>query len=157
MKVLLILLVFTLFICKQSFTQSDAIPNDSIIEYANSYLGTKYVWGASSPSKGFDCSGFVHYVFKNFDISVPRSSKAYDSFENEIPLKEAQKGDLILFTGTNPKDRRTGHLGIVISNKEDELVFIHSSSSKKHFGVVQTEYYSSGYPKRFLRVVRIEK
>lgn len=126
-----------------------------MINFARRYLGTKYVWGGASP-KGFDCSGFIQYVYKKHNISIPRTTAAYPSlFHKKVSLSNAKVGDLIVFTGTNPNIRKPGHAGIITDIKKGSLKFIHSSSSKKHFGVSETDYYKSGYPKRFLTVVRM--
>jgi len=128
---------------------------DSLITVAKSQLGVKYVWATSSPNVSFDCSGFTSYVYGSFDITQCRSSKGYGALGEKVDLQTAQKGDCILFAGTTPGSKTIGHIGIVIENSEDGLTFIHCSSSKNHFGVVTTEYYSSGYPKRFLEVRRL--
>ena len=127
---------------------------DSVIAYAKSYLGTKYVWRGSSP-KGFDCSGFVSYVFAHFNMSLPHGSKSYATVGKKISLEECCKGDVMVFRGTHAHDKSPGHVGIVISEKGEPVRFIHSSSSKAHWGVVITEYAKSAYPKRFLKVVRV--
>ena len=126
-----------------------------IINFAKKFKGTEYVWGGASPS-GFDCSGFIKFVYNKFDISIPRATRSYRSlFDREIPIEEAQVGDLIVFTGTNAKIREPGHAGIISAIDDDKLLFLHSSSSKKHFGVSETDFYNSGYPKRFLKVIRM--
>lgn len=149
----LFLFLFTGYNC---FGQHDTVTADTIVNYAEKHLGTTYTWGGTSPTRGFDCSGLVYHVFQKFDIDVPRSSRSYNDFGKEIPIDSARAGDLILFTGTNPTDRCVGHLGIVKSNKKGKLHFIHSSSSQKHYGVCITEYYGSGYPKRFIKIVRVK-
>ncbi|SMY16688.1 C40 family peptidase [Photobacterium aquimaris] len=126
-----------------------------MINYARKHIGIPYVWGGTSP-KGFDCSGFIKYVYNHFNISIPRTTAAYTLlFKHSIPLKDAKVGDLIVFTGTNLKIRRPGHAGIITEVKPGVVKFIHSSSSKKHFGVTETSYYQSGYPKRYLTVIRM--
>lgn len=129
---------------------------DSIVTYAQEFLGTPYKWGGSSTS-GFDCTGFVHYVFKNFGIVVSRASSGYENFGEEVPFNSAQSGDIMLFTGTNSSIRKVGHAGIVLRNKEGVVDFIHSSSSKKHWGVTITRYNESGYEKRFLKTINVIK
>lgn len=128
---------------------------DSIINFAKEQLGTTYVYGSRNPAVGFDCSGFCYYVFTNNSVKVPRTSRSYGSVGTEIPIEEARKGDVLLFRGTDPNSKTIGHIGIVISEEGEPLQFIHSSSSKRHYGVVITDYYNSGYPKRFLKVKRI--
>lgn len=125
---------------------------DSIVDYAKTFLGTPYKYANASPSTGFDCSGFTWFVFNHFNVAIPRSSKDYATIGKTATLETCHKGDIILFTGTNPKERRVGHVGIVISNPGEPLQFIHSSSSDNHFGVVITDYYNSKYPARFMGV-----
>jgi cell wall-associated NlpC family hydrolase len=128
---------------------------DSLVTVAKSQLGVKYVWATSNPDVSFDCSGFTSYVYGSFDITQCRSSKGYGVLGEKINLESARKGDCILFAGTTPGSKTIGHIGIVIENDEQGLIFIHCSSSAKHFGVVKTHYQSSGYPKRFLEVRRL--
>ncbi|MCE2570728.1 C40 family peptidase [Motilimonas eburnea] len=132
-----------------------ASANADMIDFARQYKGTEYVWGGTTPD-GFDCSGFIQYVYNEFDISIPRTTRAYPSlFDREVPLNEARVGDLIVFTGTDASIRRPGHAGIISEIDDGKLMFLHSSSSKKHFGVSETNYYKSGYPKRFLKIIRM--
>lgn len=138
----------------QTTPESDAYKQDNIIEFAQSFLGKPYIFGGTTP-KGFDCSGFIHFVYKHFDVNVPRTSSSYSDFGREVNLEDCQKGDIILFTGTNYNRSVIGHVGIVISDQGKPLRFIHSSSSGKHRGVTITEYQKSGYPKRYLGVRRI--
>jgi cell wall-associated NlpC family hydrolase len=128
---------------------------DSLIHLAKSQLGVKYVWGTSKPNVSFDCSGFTSYVYGSFDIKNSRSSKAYGSLGTQVPLDECRAGDCIVFAGTQPGSKTIGHVGIVVENNENGIKFIHCSSSKKHFGVVVTDYFDSNYPKRFLQVRRM--
>lgn len=156
--ILFILIPFGVYASKQN----DSIPSDSsciskidtVLTYANANLGEPYVWAGARPG-GFDCSGFVYYCFKKVDVTIERSSKGLDKTGTPVDIKEAKKGDLILFTGTNAKDRSVGHVGIVISEYGEPLKFIHASSSQKHPGVVISEYEHSYYPPRFLGVRRI--
>jgi peptidoglycan DL-endopeptidase CwlO len=127
---------------------------DSIVAYAKQHLGKPYKYAHAGPD-AFDCSGFVSFVFAHFDIALPRSSRDYMHTGREVPLSEARKGDVIVFTGTRPSERRAGHVGIVISEPGAPLQFIHASSSEKHRGVVITQYPGSNYPKRFIKVIRV--
>ena len=136
-------------------THSDTSLSGSIITYAKSLLGTTYVYGSKNPERGFDCSGFLYHVFTRHEVDVPRATSGWGDEGVEVPIAEARPGDLLLFTGTDPSIRKPGHIGLVVSEAGAPLEFIHSSSSRKHYGVVITRYEGTGYPKRFLKVIRI--
>ncbi|MDR9830606.1 C40 family peptidase [Vibrio sp. FNV 38] len=130
-------------------------PNTQMISFARNYLGSDYQWGGNTP-KGFDCSGFIKFVYNEFDIDIPRTTSQYPTlYANKVAFSDAEVGDLIIFTGTNPKVRKPGHAGIITQVGDGKLHFIHSSSSKKHYGVTETNYFKSGYPKRYLSIVRM--
>jgi len=124
-----------------------------LIDFAKTLKGIRYKYASADPKKGFDCSGFVMYVFKHFQISVPRSSIDYTRVGSTIELPSAQPGDVILFTGANSKVRRVGHVGI-ITQGGDNITFIHASSGKKTYSVTETTF-TEHYKKRFVKVVRI--
>lgn len=128
---------------------------DSLVDIAKAQLGVPYKWATSNPGKSFDCSGFTAHVYGSLDITDCRSSKGYANIGEKIMLSDVRKGDCLLFAGTTPGSKTVGHVGIVIENNENGIQFIHCSSSKKHFGVVITDYESSGYPKRFLQARRL--
>ena len=97
------------------------LPVDSIVNFAETLIGTPYKYGSINPAEGFDCSGFITYVFNHFNIEVPRSSIDFTNVGTEILLADAKRGDLILFTGTDSSIRVVGHMGIIVSNKDGEL------------------------------------
>lgn len=132
-----------------------SIKADSLVEFAKTLIGTTYKWGGTTPETGFDCSGFCRYVFTHQNIKVPRTSASYAHYGQEISQDEVRKGDAILFRGTDPKSTTIGHIGIVISDPGEPLQFIHCSSSKRHYGVVITDYENSNYPKRFIKFMRV--
>jgi len=135
-------------------TTSDNSPAAEIISFAKKFIGVQYRYGASSPTKGFDCSGYVYYVFKKFNINLPRSSSAIGQAGEQIALSAAKAGDIILFTGTNPSKRTIGHVGIVLSNDSSTgLRFIHASSGKAQ-AVTETPLEGS-YKRRFMKVIRV--
>ncbi|MCH5596742.1 C40 family peptidase [Niabella ginsengisoli] len=126
---------------------------NTIVDFAETLQGIPYLYASSDPSKGFDCSGFITYVFNHFGLDVPRSSVEFTNKGITVPKEKAKRGDLILFTGTDSTSTIVGHMGIITSNT-DSLRFIHSSSGKAN-GVTITslnEYYLS----RFVKVISVE-
>ena len=105
---------------------------DSVVAFGKSLVGTPYLYASSDPAKGFDCSGFITYVFNHFNIAVPRSSVDFTDVGFEIPRGIASPGDLILFTGTDSTIKIVGHMGIVESNEHGNLLFLHSTSGKTY-------------------------
>ena len=112
-----------------------------IVNYAMQFLGYPYVYGGSSP-RGFDCSGFTSYIYKQFGYSLKRS--ASDQLDNgtSVSRSELQPGDLVMFK-KGSSSRRASHVGIYIGNNQ----FIHSSTSR--VGVIisgmDEAYYTSGF------------
>lgn len=125
----------------------------SLIDFAKSMLGIPYRYATSNPKVGFDCSGFVSYVFSNFGFKVPRSSVEFSSTGKEVSLENAKVGDVLIFTGSNPRVRRIGHVGIIYSIDSDGIKFIHASSGKAH-GVTITPL-DGYYKSRFIKAVTI--
>ena len=125
---------------------------DELIDFAKTLIGTTYKYGSIDPQQGFDCSGFITYVFNHFQIAVPRSSVDFTQVGSEIPVRDAKPGDLILFTGTDSTKRVVGHMGIIIDNS-DSTRFIHSTSGKA-FGVTVTPL-NGYYQGRFVKTIRI--
>jgi cell wall-associated NlpC family hydrolase len=126
---------------------------DQLLNFAQTLVGTPYVYGSANPKVGFDCSGFITYVFNHFNISVVRSSIDFTDVGKPVPVLNAKRGDLILFTGTNPTERHVGHMGLVVANKDSTLQFIHSTSGKQK-SVTITEL-NDYYKGRFVSVRRI--
>jgi cell wall-associated NlpC family hydrolase len=126
---------------------------DELLSFAKSLVGIPYLYASTDPEKGFDCSGFITYVFNHFDIAVPRSSIDFTNVQEEIPLEQALPGDLILFTGTDSSDTNVGHMGIVVSAENDAFSFIHSTSGKA-YGVTITPL-NDYYKGRFVKIVRV--
>ncbi|MBY0427532.1 MAG: C40 family peptidase, partial [Cytophagales bacterium] len=77
-----------------------------------------------------DCSGFCLFVFKEFGIELPRKSDEQAKMGKQIPVSQAQKGDLIFFKGSDKNKPVVGHVGIIVSYPGERLKFIHSSTSK---------------------------
>ena len=115
---------------------------DKIVEYAKSFLGYPYVYGGTTPS-GFDCSGFVQYVYKHFGYSVSRSSSSQAKDGKEVSLEGLEKGDILIFKAYDDYSR-IGHVGLYIGNNQ----FIHANDEKT--GVIITSLSKGKYPERFV-------
>lgn len=126
---------------------------DELLAYARSLTGVPYKYGSTDPSVGFDCSGFITYVFNHFNIQVPRTSGDFTFVQQQIDIKQAKTGDLVLFTGTDSTIREVGHMGILIAEPGQELTFIHSTSGHDK-GVVETPM-NSYYQGRYMKTIRI--
>ena len=124
---------------------------EKLIDEAADNLGAKYKYGGITKA-GYDCSGFVFTVFDSQNIALPRNS--YLQSKKGVVLnpknEEAQKGDLIFFK-TN-KNAQINHVGIVIEVNDDEIKFIHSSTSK---GVIISSTKEAYYKKTFVQINRI--
>jgi len=99
---------------------------DSILTHGLSLVGTRYRYGGSSVSSGFDCSGFIGYLFKEeLGMKLPRSSR--DMINIDAPLvsrDDLEPGDLLFFSTSGRN--RVSHAGIYMGDNQ----FIHSSSSR---------------------------
>ena len=124
---------------------------DSIVAYGMEYLETPYVTAGCSEN-GFDCSGFVYFVFQHFDIKTPRSSAAFEDFGKEIPIDLVEKGDVLLFL--SPTRNEIGHIGIVSKADGMKSDFIHASSGRE-MQVIVTNLTNKGYTQRFVKAIRV--
>ena len=129
------------------------IKPEELLTFASGFIGSPDQYGSRDPAKGFDCSGFITYVFNHHGIAVPRSSKDFTHVEQEVPLRQSRPGDLILFTGTDSTVRDVGHMGIITVNNGRDISFIHSTSGKA-YGVTVTPL-NKYYQGRFVKAIRI--
>ena len=118
-----------------------------IVACAKQYLGCRYVSGGSSPSTGFDCSGFTSYVYKQCGIGISRSSGAQASNGTAVSKSNLQPGDLVIFN--NRANTSVGHVGIYIGGN----TFIHAGNSGT--GVITTSLSDSYYSARYVTGRRI--
>ena len=134
-------------------TLNNQTSSQTIVDYAKTLIGVPYKYASTDPREGFDCSGFITYVFQHFGIPVPRSSVEFTNAYPEVPVANAEQGDLILFTGTDSTDGKVGHMGIIVSNVQDSIQFIHSTSGAAH-GVTITPL-NTYYKSRFVKIIRV--
>jgi cell wall-associated NlpC family hydrolase len=165
----LFLSLFWIFISTHYFTQisnvkkeylnsSDSIVKknnpkaDAIIAYAKTFLGVPYRYGGSSPS-GFDCSGFINYIFGNFGFSLVRTSYGLADLGETIALSNIQPCDLLFFKGSNINSSTVGHVALVVEVAPNTLKFIHSAN-----GGVRIENFvtSKYYIQRYIKAKRLD-
>ncbi|MBI2257958.1 MAG: C40 family peptidase [Flavobacteriia bacterium] len=152
LKRIVVSFFFSTIIFFNSFTQENSLLDtlkkannsnqvDVLITYAKKYLGTPYRSAGTTPS-GFDCSGFISFVFSNFGIPLVHSSYGMAEFGETVKLADIRPGDLMFFKGRNVNSSRIGHVAMVVDVKEDGIYFIHSSSSN---GVIINNFKTSKY------------
>ncbi|MCM3718519.1 S-layer homology domain-containing protein [Fictibacillus phosphorivorans] len=103
--------------------QADAGEREDIVTTAKKYIGIKYTYGGTSPSTGFDCSGFTSYVYKQHAKSLPRTVADQYKGGTNVKKAELEQGDLVFFATTSSS---ASHAGIYVGSGN----FIHASSSK---------------------------
>lgn len=105
-----------------------------LVDFAETLIGVPYQYGGTEPKTGFDCSGFIGYVFQHYDIKVPRTSVSFTNAGVTVKASDAKRGDLILFTGSDANSGKVGHMGIITDVRSDDIQFIHSFSIGKQQG-----------------------
>ncbi|WP_370477035.1 C40 family peptidase [Tamlana flava] len=101
---------------------------EHIIDYAKQFAGVRYKWGGTTKS-GMDCSGLVYESFRNYDIMLPRISRDMAKRGKKIALKNVLNGDLLFFKTGNRRNS-INHVGLIIDIKNDDIEFIHATSTK---------------------------
>ncbi|ABP66666.1 NLP/P60 protein [Caldicellulosiruptor saccharolyticus DSM 8903] len=121
---------------------------DRILGFAKNLLGIRYRYGGSSPSTGFDCSGFVQYVFRNFGISLERTAADMAATDGvRISYNELRPGDLVFFD-TDGGRNYINHVGIYLGGGK----YIHASSAR---GCVTISDLTSKYGTSFMMAKRV--
>ncbi|GAA4007330.1 hypothetical protein GCM10022408_19090 [Hymenobacter fastidiosus] len=128
---------------------------DSLIHFALQQLGSPYSYAGTTPTGGFDCSGFLLFVYGRFGIAVPHSTALLIDTGRPVPRAQARRGDMVVFTGTATTSTTPGHAGIVISEPGEPLRFIHSSSARRESGVKISQVEGTGYERRFMGIRRV--
>lgn len=130
-------------------TKESADLGAAIVSYAKNFLGVKYVYGGISP-EGFDCSGFVKYVFDHFSINIDRVSTDQATQGVEVSRADLKPGDLVFFD-TNGGHNRVNHAGIYIGGGS----FIQASSGSSTGKVVISNLNSGFYDESFMIARRL--
>lgn len=122
---------------KQETTQTEksktsSNSGESVVSYAKQFIGTKYTYGGTSPSTGFDCSGFTSYVYKHFGVSLPRTSGGQSGVGTAVTKANLQVGDLVIYSG---------HVAIYLGGGN----VIHSPRPGKSVCIVPLNQAASGF------------
>jgi len=91
-------------------------PTNRVVELARSQIGMPYVWGASDPHVGFDCSGLVEWVYAQVGVALPRTAQAQYDATLRLSPAQLQPGDLVFFANTYPSAEPITHVGIYLGN-----------------------------------------
>ncbi|HET8706891.1 MAG TPA: C40 family peptidase, partial [Pseudomonadales bacterium] len=119
----------------------------SLVKRAEQFQGVRYKYGGTSPQTGFDCSGFVGYVYKQYGVELPRDSRSQLKSLKSVKANELKPGDLVFYrVSTSP----TGsHAAIYIGNGQ----IIHASPRARK--VVIADMHDSYFTKRYVGAGRI--
>ena len=139
---------------KQQATQAGKIytltnaQRQILIEDAKYFKGGRYVWGGTTP-EGFDCSGYVQYLYKKHHVSLPRTAWAQSQKGISVERENLRKGDLLFFLTDKSRGIPVTHVGIYLGNGQ----FIHAASKKK--GIIVSPLFSGHYADTFVSARRV--
>lgn len=132
----------------QNFLDQASSTVQEVLMNALALTGTPYKFGGTSPESGFDCSGFVSYVFQQAaNLTLPHGARAISQLGKSIPVDQLQPGDLVFY---NTLKSTFSHVGIYIGDNR----FVHAPSSGG--GVHVVDMNDSYWAKRFNGARRIE-
>jgi cell wall-associated NlpC family hydrolase len=129
-------------------SNTGSVTGNQIAAKAKQYLGVPYKWGGTSPS-GFDCSGFVYYVYRSMGINISRTITTMYKQGTPVSKSDLQPGDIVIFQNTYKSG--LSHVGIYVGDGK----FIHAPSSGKV--VSYADLYSNYYIEHYYGAVRYTK
>lgn len=137
---------------KSIYSETNNAPktSENIINYAKQFEGVRYKWGGTSKS-GMDCSGLIFESFRAYNVLLPRISRDMAKRGNKISLKNVTKGDLLFFKTGNRRNS-INHVGLIIAIENNDIEFIHATSSK---GVITSWLNETYWLKSFFEARRI--
>ena len=115
----------------------------TVIAEAMKYLGTPYRWGGKTPG-GFDCAGFVRYVYSRFGLTLSPSAPSQSKEGVRLKQDELAPGDLVFYGGSR-NTKAIGHVGLVTEVGDDSFKFIHASNTGVRVSCSTEPYYKARY------------
>jgi len=128
--------------------QLTEVDKKQLLEDAKYYKGGKYVWGGTTP-QGFDCSGYVQYLYKKHNVNLPRTAWAQSKKGLSVNKQNLQKGDLLFFLTDKKRGIPVTHVGIYLGDGK----FIHAASKKK--GIIISPINTGYYAGKFVSAKRV--
>jgi len=140
-------------VLSETLNIAEEVTRTDVITYAKKFLGTTYRYAGNNPETGFDCSGFVSFVFQQFDIQLPRSSGEFLFLGTPLKPKDFKVGDVLVFYGYMDH-ANIGHVGIISEANGMNSKFIHATSGKA-YGVTISDLSSEMYTRRFYKCIDV--
>jgi len=128
--------------------QISEIDKQKLLEDAKYFKGGRYVWGGTTP-EGFDCSGYVQYLYKKHNINLPRTAWAQSKKGEAVEIENLQEGDLLFFLTDKKRGIPVTHVGIYMGDGN----FIHAASKKK--GIIISPLTHGHYADTFVSARRV--
>jgi hypothetical protein len=128
---------------------NSTVLQDSLVSMAREHLGRRYVYGGTSPTRGFDCSGFTQYLARAFGVSLPRTAAQQARAGREIPRDRAllRPGDLLTFG----RGGRVTHIGVYVGDGR----YVHASSGARRVIESDLDRRASGLVQAWMGVRRL--
>ena len=123
---------------------------DDIIHSALQFSGVRYKFGGTT-KKGIDCSGLLYIAFGENDVKLPRTSYHMAEEGKRVRIGDVTKGDLLFFK-TSRRSKRINHVGMVVAVENDEIKFVHASSSR---GVIVSSLREGYWNSAFIKAARV--
>lgn len=123
---------FTYAVPVTSSSASTTVTGAKVATYAKKFVGNPYVYGGTSLTNGADCSGFVQSVYKNFNITIPRTTKTQVNVGTKVSTSKMQEGDLVFYATNGVVD----HVGLYIGDNK----IVHAANAKSGIKISSATY-----------------
>ncbi len=114
---------------RYGYTDSLEFLRDQVALQAYPYTGIEYKH-AGETMNGFDCSGFIRFMYAFFNVDLPHNAQAMSSFGKPVSWEESTKGDLVFFGSKTHSGVQVTHVGMVFSKEDGEIEMVHASLSQ---------------------------